>query len=82
MKIMEHEQPRQRPAPQRQQDADQAWRVLLLREAISASGLTQKELAHAIGINDAHVSRWLHGVRPVPDRWLPSLASLVELSAS
>jgi transcriptional regulator with XRE-family HTH domain len=42
-----------------------------------ALGLSQSEIANHLGIHRAHVHRWLHGVRPVPDHYRSQLFGLI-----
>ncbi len=39
-----------------------------IRRAREAAGLTQSDLAIRVGVRQAHVSRWEHGVRPTLER--------------
>lgn len=85
MRIMRHEldqaRAQQFPEPHgRISTRDALWRIALAREAIEAAG-SQRAMARAIGINQVQVSRWLHSVRPVPERWLMPMAVLIETTA-
>jgi CRP-like cAMP-binding protein len=86
MKLMSHElaslrQPSTEVVSHRVNCADKLWRITLVREAMEAGGMRQKDLAEWLGLHKAHVNRWLHGVRPVPDHYLPRLAELLEVAA-
>lgn len=40
---------------------------------LNSSGLSQQQLADAIGLQSPHISRWLSGTRPVPKKHVPSI---------
>ena len=42
-----------------------------------ALGLSQSEIANHLGIHRAHVHRWIHGSRPVPDHYRSQLFGLI-----
>jgi transcriptional regulator with XRE-family HTH domain len=42
-----------------------------------ALGLSQSEIANHLGIHRAHVHRWIHGSRPVPDHYRSKLFGLI-----
>jgi len=81
MRLMPHEMPRPAPPPVvRSIDADQAWRISLVRDCVRIAG-QQRRLARYLGIHPAHVNRWLSGARPVPERYLQGMAELLEVAA-
>lgn len=60
---------------------DKQWRITLARNAMSATGMTQQQLAERLGISKVQVCRWMHGVRPVPERYLMTMAEMMEGAA-
>jgi transcriptional regulator with XRE-family HTH domain len=50
-----------------------------LRSAMTARGLTQANLARALGVNDSLVSRWLTGRNTTDVRYLRKLAPLLKV---
>nr|WP_275445683.1 MULTISPECIES: YdaS family helix-turn-helix protein [unclassified Halomonas] len=61
--------------------ADRAWRRDLLISACRRLG-GQRRIAEYLETRESHVSRWMHDVRPVPDRYVPALIVIVEMEVA
>lgn len=54
-------------------DACEARAALLFRRAVDASGVSQREIARRLGVDERSVRDWMVGARPVPTYALLSL---------
>lgn len=85
MKLTEHEkkQLQQPPLPVSKIKLtyeEKLWHLALVESAIERMGKA-KYVAEAIGVHRAHVSRWRHAVRPIPEKYYKPLADIIDGAA-